>query len=508
MDRLSPEIICMIFDYLVYNGSARRRRHGLRNFRICSTLAVVSRKWQHIIEKELFRHIRLRCTINEISQFGSIYSQPRLQAILQWLSLRAVYQCECVGVSHDFCEYQHNAIMGALSALLQAVDGWKTTSPSLGSAQPGLLLDIATDLRESDEHLQDSSPFKQDCPRVGWSTEAANYITSLSVGWSMNYLTTYRLPALFSNLQTLEINLLPVSHELEAHQSLFRVRKALIRALRDARTSLPYLRSLAISMGVDEPRNNQFRCPDLRDEDGIDELCEAIRLLSLAVPLRELRLYRVQVSLDLFQDCRLTDMETDSTPWPLLEHVQVSFPPLASSGIWYTEGDPETYTGPPGPQPFTDVELATSRDNTFHPRIDLQYRNTIDPVTFNPLQAAFARAVLRMLALRFGTLSMVIVSGDSLGVGMMDRSIRYHIGKHYHGSPAWTEQIKKAKEADAVLNQKERVVRVEGAIEDRAVFESMSRSKPLNRKTMFRNRPLWVPTPEITDLWMGWTMGI
>lgn len=88
MDRLSPEIICMIFDNLVYddsayNDAAYNRLHGLRTRRMCSTLAVVSRKWQHIIERDLFRHIRLRGTIDEIAQFGAIYSEPRRQGILQ-----------------------------------------------------------------------------------------------------------------------------------------------------------------------------------------------------------------------------------------------------------------------------------------------------------------------------------------------------------------------------------------------------------------------------------------
>ncbi|KAH7359291.1 hypothetical protein B0T11DRAFT_355953 [Plectosphaerella cucumerina] len=379
MDRLSPEIICMIFDHLGYKyyESAYKCRYGLRTNQMYSTLAVVSRTWQHIIERKLFRHIRLRDTIDEVSQFGAIYSQPRRQATLQRLEL----------------------------------------------------------------------------------------------------------------LATLDLDLFPTAHHTQAHLYLFRVRKALIRVLHDAKTGLPHLRRLKISMGVDEPRNNQFECSDLRDEDGVDELCDAIRFLSLAVPLRELHLDRVYVSLALFQDCRLTDKEPDSTPWPLLEDFQVSFPPMAPSGMWYTKGNPETYTGPSGSEPFSDEEQETSRGNIFHPTVDFQYRNTINPVTFNPLQAAFARAVLRMPALRFGALSMYKVSGDALGVGMMDRSMTYDISQRGYKSPAWIEENKKAAEADAALKQK-------------------SACKSLNRKTMFRRRPLWVPTPEITDLWMEWTMGI
>lgn len=64
-----------------------------------------------------------------------------------------------------------------------------------------------------------------------------------------------------------------------------------------------------------------------------------------------------------------------------------------------------------------------------------------------------------------------------------------------------------AKRADAGLDKRERVVRVEGMISRRgAVYETISRSKPWDPETMFQQPSPWVPTPEIIALWTEWLM--
>ncbi|CAH0044782.1 unnamed protein product [Clonostachys solani] len=102
---------------------------------------------------------------------------------------------------------------------------------------------------------------------------------------------------------------------------------------------LPQLESLEI-MGEHDTFSRQrhlHRMGDMRNEDGVDRLCQELRLLSQKRGFKRLRTEYVPISRELFED---TQNPTAKMSWPTLEEFTVLFHEMSSTGEWYLTDEP------------------------------------------------------------------------------------------------------------------------------------------------------------------------
>ncbi|KAH6682222.1 hypothetical protein F5X68DRAFT_24535 [Plectosphaerella plurivora] len=532
MDKLSPEIIDKILDHLREDCY---RTYGSKPFvALYAPLAAISRPWQYVVESKSFRQIDIEGTPEGIAKFAAAFSKPWRQSALRGLVLGIPYFCSCELRDIDpACQHKRDAYVGAMTALYRSMENWGPIGGGLVPNQPRVYLQV--EMLPSpgrgyiiSEHLR----FPEKNLALWQGSEAARWISRLHTRNTLDFVASCQLPSLLSNLQSLQLKLPSYqgSGELAIYgdKYLLNLHKTLTEALLDARTSLPRLQTLWIHMGLEENGGDLSPGVDLRNADGVDELCEAIRLLGQTVPLRNLTLRWILVTPDLFQDCRLPAGEHDTATWPLLEELHITFPAVAPSGEWYTKNDPELYRGLYN---FDQTQL--DGNDGWYP--------AIGTATFNPLQEAFARGLLRMPALRLaslvldysdGRLCVTAVDRPRGREGRMKMSETEWWRSYERGwEPEWAGMTKEAwkaldgdelvaAEAAIIKKRKEWKERQEAQrallMKDRAIeidaqfagglphLDQEISQRRLWDPLMFGKDAIWQPTPEIAHLWNRW----
>lgn len=384
MDKLSPEIISIIIEYLrIEPPPAFLPRIDWRIWPRPRPAppppkliyATVSRQWQYAFEAQSLAHIDLKST--DLSTFAAIFSEPRRRAALRKLDV-----CVCMpsrGDTPGLHAANEEAARTALTSLLSLLAEWEFDG--MGSFH------LSIKFRLDDDLLYDSDgPTYQDFD-IGHSSAARRYmslgeielpsvnlVSSLVLdacpGMVLHPTSICQLAAAFPRLDSLDVEWLDPAVKRQEMRREHRL--ALAKGLRGLRELLPQLKKLSIERsGAHDPSNHSFAATSLSvvdQETGIDPLCEAIRELSQGT-LVELELISVLLSPDLFRDGRIAGpVKADTTVWPHLQHLKITSGLLAPSGEWYYTGSPDDEE--PGWGSPIDERSASSDDSGSDASVD------------------------------------------------------------------------------------------------------------------------------------------
>jgi hypothetical protein len=405
MDKLSPEILCLIIAELSVKASpADSPRLG--------AYATISRRWQHLIETRTFASIRyLKLDEKDLSSFASLFADARRQTLLRDLcltfeppvqgNLRAGHIANSAALGHAF------------TSLFKFLSTWEIDSRTIK-----ILFHVAYS-----NYTPSRRYFMLDQPETVLA--AVPYVSYLRIsgicGMALHPTAAVKLAGALPNLHTLDYRF--YNPEPKRPQLRKEIRKALATSLEAL--ELPMLRCLELTQ---EPRlllcNHSLAYGDLRDDDGVDLLSTAILKFTQRTPLQRLILNDFLISSELF-----TGGDPRST-WPTLQHFDITGGPVAPSGEWYWTGDPTTIepgsTRGYGSDADSSIELSSDSDISWHRDRDdsgteddsdrdairngyrpmYEWRDKPDWDMLAPLLVNMARAVQRMPNLQRGRIQL------------------------------------------------------------------------------------------------------
>ncbi|KAI1874075.1 uncharacterized protein JN550_002654 [Neoarthrinium moseri] len=370
MDKLSNELLALIVDQLELQG-----RIG--------AYAAISPAWQSNIEKRTFARIRLQST--SLAQFSDIFSRcPPRRVLMRELDFSVVLH----EPGRKRPERIRNQIMfrAAVTSLLAVLKQWDDEEEAAGNMPVSLYL-----ILQPSPVVLDATACSTDLPvpdELKSDPWLAHRYLALSPESNLN---------LYSPIRRVKRYLVYDGEPCHIHPATMCQTAGLFTRL--------------------EQLELKWWDPDLRystnltDEDGVDQLCAAIRRLAQPTVV-SLTLENFLISSDLFED-RINNCPTDtSDTWHALESLWISGSPVAPNGHWYFTGDPLRYSPDyeaSSPISDSDNEIDTESEASdecdnqhdkyrqengrlpFH-----QWRLQVDSDTMDPLLHSYTDAILHL----------------------------------------------------------------------------------------------------------------
>ncbi|KAM9880896.1 hypothetical protein VDGL01_05095 [Verticillium dahliae] len=246
-----------------------------------------------------------------------------------------------------------------------------------------------------------------------------------SPGLALHPTSLCRLACVLPLLETVDLEILDPGHGRPQVRSQHR--DALADGITMISKSLHGLRRFKLRQeGGDSPDNHSYQCKNLQDKQGVDKLCEAIRVLSQMTGFLELKLDIPSISSDLFWDHRhCASVGEDKSVWPSLRRLEIDCGIVLPSGQWYYTGDrtKEGALQQGREDEEFDTDFGAMNSGLESDDSDAEddpawlwpqhlWRMEPDPETMNPLAISMAAAVRRMPNLQSATLHMDFSSSN------------------------------------------------------------------------------------------------
>ncbi|VUC26859.1 unnamed protein product [Clonostachys rosea] len=396
MEKLSVEIISLIIDELrlhIIDGEditpvTRSKPH-------LAPYAAVSKTWQALVETRNFTFLQLE--ESELEKFAEIFAaQPQRRTCLRRIHLilsepnGESFQSGIRFLAQLLHEWDQNVVGDLLPQLKVSITGW-------GEAR-------------FDEASLSQIPLMR-------------RVTSFFSHSGMRHGTIYpdvalQIASRMPRLETLAVQFQEPSRPLE-HRRLarFQYRRQLGETLLQLqqRDCLPRLKHLGLNRFGYGPLNHSFELENVLDEDGVDRLCEAVRVFAQrSTSLEKLVLINILISPDLFRNTRVVGV-AEETLWPTVQQLFIKSNILTPSGEWLYTGLPDSI------QPrwvryrqnsvidfdeYSEVDDSDDSMEDFLTATDMNphhlWRTQPDPQVLEPLLLDLVGAMDRMPKLRAG----------------------------------------------------------------------------------------------------------
>ncbi|CAN8105948.1 unnamed protein product [Discula destructiva] len=381
--------------------------------------ASVNKRWQVLVETRTFSTIALKS--KDLSTFATIFDSPRRRACLRRLGFTIALPTH--GDSRASFARNLQVFRSVTRHLFEILSQW---DGSQGRFE--LHFDAVWDIEIQDNEPVDlffqaskSSASRRyltlpDQPLLSPVQCITSFTNSNCGGRAFHPSALCSLALAMPRLTHLSLSYLD---PVPARQALRRDHRCALASGLLSLSSLAALSHLTIDREpMSSIHNHSFSVGTLNNSSGIDDFSAALEVLAGRPGLADLRLEDTLVSAQLFLGVRT---------WPTLRRLTInSRDILAPSGAWYYKGNPdaveaEVDSAPGSPSLASSTEHSDSEgeeDEVLNgERPAHQWRMHPDPLTFNPLVAAFTDAVVsRMPVLKSAWLQMGMNMSDFIGV--------------------------------------------------------------------------------------------
>ncbi|CAI6094448.1 unnamed protein product [Clonostachys chloroleuca] len=396
MEKLSVEIIRLVIDELqlsLLDGEcptpiSRSKPH-------LAPYAAISKTWQALVEDRNFAFLQLERS--ELETFAEIIAaQPHRRTCLRRIHL-------------ILSEPSGESFQSGIRFLAQLLNEWDQ------NVDDDLLPQLKVSITGWGETRFDKASLLQ--------MPLMRRVTSFFSHSGMRHGTIYpdvalQIASRMPRLETLAVQFQEPSRPLE-HRRLarFQYRRQLGEALLRLQQEgcLSRLKHLGLNRFGYGPLNHSFELENVLDEEGVDRLCEAIRIFAQrSTSLEKLVLINILISPDLFRNTRILGV-TEEPTWPTIQHLFIKSNILTPSGEWLYTGLPDSI------QPrwvryrqdsvvdfdeYSEVDDSDDGMEDFLAATDMNphhlWRTQPDPQVLDPLLLDLIGAIDRMPKLRTG----------------------------------------------------------------------------------------------------------